>query len=737
YRYQEGVTESVLSQFDQIFSQLRVVRQYGETLDSENGQYTREELDYAATMLTQITLRDYQLSTLLSTDQASFDELYDSLYSAIKNTMSGNVTEGQESEAIQNISMIVGYRTDTDLLQNIVIPVLRSCIQPNMVIDQEATENARNEARNAVEAVVYKQGQNIVVKGEGRITVNQIAMLNTLGLLNSSEADITFYLGGALFVIICMVIYFLLLNRVKPQLTHDYKRLLLMSLILLITMLLCVLVKTINVYAIPVIMAAILLTAVESPTVGLYANALMAVLIAGLTIGSSSSVSEEMIQIFVSASIGGPLAALMMGRGTSRLRAMLSGLIGAVVSFAIVTCLGLLTTSAAIDTVLGNAAWCMTGALLSGVLTAVFQPLLEMMFNLPTPMRLLELSNPNQPLLKKLMMEAPGTYHHSILVANLAEASAEAIGANPLLARCGAYYHDIGKLKRPLYFSENQSGTENVHDHTDPLVSAKILTAHPRDGVVLARQYHLPTAIQSIIAQHHGNSPVMYFYHKAVQQSGGKPVDINEFRYDGDRPSSKEAAIIMICDTVEAAVRSLKGAKSPEELEDYIVKLVRGKLSDGQLNSAPLTLSDIDAICSACATVLRGVNHERVAYPTDKTGGKRLFRKKEPAVTFTDRAAQTPSSPEKTITPDDVEKPEPILEATSAQQHDLFISPQPTEAPVVLDDILEDGGDEKNTVEIETENAPAFLHPSDMQAEEPAAGEMTEKPADGEALDEA
>lgn len=247
------------------------------------------------------------------------------------------------------------------------------------------------------------------------------------------------------------------------------------------------------------------------------------------------------------------------------------------------------------------------------MLCIALDPLVETFFHLATPAKLLELSNPNHPLLRRLLIEASGTYHHSIIVANLAEAAAEAVGGNPLLARAGAYFHDIGKLKRPLYFKENQIG-DNPHEHTNPYVSAAIVTAHTRDGLIMAQQYRLPQEIQDIIVEHHGDTPVMFFYHKALQEADGQAVDIADFRYDGRRPQSKESAIIMLADTVEAAVRSMHDP-TPQKIREFIAKLVRGKLDDGQLDNAPLTLRDITRICEAFATVLNGVFHERIEYP--------------------------------------------------------------------------------------------------------------------------
>ncbi len=627
YQYQSGITEQVLTHLNQLFSELLLVRQYGETLaKSEGDEYTHEELEYARNILTSVTLRDYQLETLLSAKEDAFDSLYKVLYSAVRSTMENHVTEGQESDAIQNISIIAGYSVDADLLQNVAVPILQACIQPNMVIDQEATDKARQEAAATVDEVIYKQGQNIVVKGEGRISASQIRMLSTLGLLNTSDIDLMFYLGAVIIVLLATILFFWALRTLNRHVMVTFKYLLVVLSVLLFTMLLCIGVKRILSYAMPVILAALLLSALIGIRTALISNVYMAILVTALSAGGNDTYMSEMIRIFVSTVLCGSFAVLIIKHRTNRLQALWAALAASAATFLVTYSIGLLTDSSQIG-ISANALQSMIGPLFAGILALAVQPLFEIMFNLPTPMRLLELSNPNQPLLKKLMVEAPGTYHHSILVANLAESAAEAIGANPLLARTAAYYHDIGKLKRPSYFSENQTDGENIHDHTEPLVSAKIITAHPRDGAVLARQYRLPVEIQQIISEHHGNSPVMYFYHKAVQQANGEPVDINDFRYDGSRPTTKESAIIMLCDTIEAAVRSRKSGMTQDELEEYILKLVRGKLSDGQLSNSPLTLHDIDAICGSCAIVLKGVKHERVAYPTDQKS-KRKWAKR-------------------------------------------------------------------------------------------------------------
>ena len=616
YRFQEGVTETVMSNFDQIFAQLRAVRQYAAMLpDSASMRvYSRDELQYAHNLLTLVTLSDYQLTSLMRSSQEELEEAYTLLYAALQSTMQGHVTQGQESNAVYSIRQIVNYRVSIPLGQNVVPAVLTACVQANMIIDQEATEAAREAAREAVEPVVYKQGQNIVVRGEGRITANQLAMLSTLGLLSNGEADMSIYLGAAVLVILVMTGMLLLLRHFPHvHVMDDNGRLLLMLTTMAMSLSMSVLARLANAYLAPTLMCALLVTALLGLAPGVVCNAALTILVAALAAGGSEEYTEKMALLLVSGVLSGTTAAMMMHHKGTRLWVLVSGLAGGVVDFAAIMALGMMTNSE-LSGSLVIAAWRAGGAVLGMLLCIAVQPLLEMIFNLPTPMKLMELSNPNQPLLRRLLLEAPGTYHHSTIVSNLAEAAAQAIGANSLLARVGGYYHDIGKLKRPSYFTENQMGGVNVHEHTDPYVSAAIITAHTRDGVALAKAYRLPEAVQNIIAQHHGNTPVMYFYHKALQMAGGNPVDIENFRYDGFPPRTKEGAIVMLCDTIEAAVRTMKNP-TMDGIEEFIVKLVRGKLEDGQLNDCPLTLQDIDRICAAATQVLAGVFHERIEYP--------------------------------------------------------------------------------------------------------------------------
>lgn len=239
-------------------------------------------------------------------------------------------------------------------------------------------------------------------------------------------------------------------------------------------------------------------------------------------------------------------------------------------------------------------------------------------------MKLVELSNPNHPLLRKLLTETPGTYHHSIMVGNLAETAAEAIGADGLLCRVGAYYHDIGKTKRPAYFIENQTNIENPHDKMDPELSKSIIVAHARDGVEMLKEYHIPKQIRDIAEQHHGTTLLQFFYHKAkkIAEAAGDPTSVDEqdYRYDGPLAQSKEVAIVGIADCVEAAVRSLR-SPNMEQIDSMVRKIIKGRLDDGQFNDCDLTTKELDQIAKTLNETLLGIFHSRIEYPTNLPAG--------------------------------------------------------------------------------------------------------------------
>jgi putative nucleotidyltransferase with HDIG domain len=240
-------------------------------------------------------------------------------------------------------------------------------------------------------------------------------------------------------------------------------------------------------------------------------------------------------------------------------------------------------------------------------------PFLESFFGITTHIKLLELSNPSEPILHRLLTEAPGTYQHSIMVGNLAEAAAQAIGADALLCRVGAYYHDIGKIRRPRFFVENQVGQENPHDKLAPSLSSLIIVSHVKDGLDLARQYRLPEVLCQFIPEHHGTNLVSYFYHQARSRST-EPIFEEDFRYPGPRPQSRETAVVMLCDGIEAASRTLP-SPSPEKLEELVNKMVDQAVRDGQLNECDMSLKDLTDVKEALVRALASQYHGRIEYP--------------------------------------------------------------------------------------------------------------------------
>jgi len=237
------------------------------------------------------------------------------------------------------------------------------------------------------------------------------------------------------------------------------------------------------------------------------------------------------------------------------------------------------------------------------------------LFDIVTTMRLIELSRPEHPLLQRMLREAPATYHHSLMVANLAEQAAEAIDANALLTRVGAYYHDIGKIARPYFFSENQTEGLNPHDRLDPETSAEVIIGHVTDGIKLGRRYRLPGRVRAFIPEHHGGSQVSFLYQKAAQLAGSEElISEDDFRYPGEKPQSRETALVMLADGCEAAVRSAR-PESGDAVSRVVDKIIDQRIEDGQLNESGMTLKDVETTRRVFASALKGTFHPRIKYP--------------------------------------------------------------------------------------------------------------------------
>ncbi|MDD3243622.1 MAG: HDIG domain-containing protein [Eubacteriales bacterium] len=588
-------------------------------LDDTVGPY-----DYSQSLLEQCKkvlpyLSESDLRTMLTASQNQLSKLYEDINTQMSAVMVNDINENAVAQQITTVAEAL--KASGNVYSNELLTMAGSIVsqfmRANTVYSEELTEVARTKAADGVEAVVYKVGQNIVREGE-TVTEAQIAVLEKLGLLQQS-GHVMFRraVGLALISALLLLAMWMYLFFFEQETFSSLRKVLLINIVLVITLVACWLTKQLNYYLVPAALGAMLLAVLLEHRLAVVCNFALAGLVGLLAVvGQNGDFTGEAFQVSLAALVGGCAAIYVVYRNPQRTTVLISGLAAGAVSMLVFAGVDMVAL-ASWDVLVRDGMMGLMSGLLSAVICLGTLPVWEWAFQVVTPMKLLEISNPNHPLLKRLLVEASGTYHHSIVVGNLAESAAQAIGANALLTRTGAYYHDVGKLKRPYFFSENQ-GNENPHDHIEPLLSAKIISAHPTDGYELAKEYKVPAPILNIIREHHGDGKIAYFYYKAQQQAGeGETVDEKDYRYPGPLPHTREAALIMLADTVEAAVRSMK-ERTPEKIDEMITKLVHAKLDEGQLRHCALTLSDLDVICASFRAVLGGVYHERVRYPNQK-----------------------------------------------------------------------------------------------------------------------
>lgn len=619
YSVDENAKDTVLQTLS---GRLDVVEQVANLyLPPEDGksEVTEAQLSTANQQLAPVEITSDELVALGAAEEKTLDAIMRRAEEFVTETMDNNLRESEIDASVQKISDTLLRERYSRLLVSVISKAVRASLQPNYFYDEAATESARQAERDKVETVTRIKGEVIVSDGE-IVTEAQYEMLKALGMIKESTLDISLYYGVALLIVLLLTTGSLYLYLFEEKTFKSLRTLVLICVVCVVEMGASLLVREVTPYLMPSTLALLLLCQLVSRRSAIYLNIVMAIVISLFASASSGLFNMTMFTVMVNTLTSGTLALLIFKKRQQRTTTLLAGLIMGVSNMISTFAVGLVNNNNLMN-VLGMAEWAAASSMLASILCIAIMPLLEWMFNVVTPSKLIELSNPNQPLLRRLLLEAPGTYHHSIIVANLAEAAANEVGANALLARVGAYYHDVGKLKRPGYFKENQMG-DNPHDRTDPRVSTAILTAHPRDGAQMAKNERIPDAIVDIIRSHHGDSPVLYFYNKSRQENGDD-VNIDDFRYDGPRPASREAAIVMLADTVEAAARSMPNPDA-DKLNTLIRTLVRQKLEDGQLDHCELTFADLDRICSSFLTVLSGVFHERIEYPSVEIPKKQI-----------------------------------------------------------------------------------------------------------------
>lgn len=502
----------------------------------------------------------------------------------------------------------------------LAVGMVRNYMRPNRFFDADKTERLKEAAREAVPPVMVTVKENEKIIGEGEIvTEEHLAKLDALNLTRPT-LPVSSVLGSALLVGLMMVVVLFYLYQQNREIYSNAGHLYLLGIIMLGILGVTKAIIAINIgqwpefaalfgYLAPMAAAGMLIAILLDSRLAVLVVAVMSFMLGLMTGGQ--------IKFAVVGLIGGITGVYGVSKLSQRSDLARAGFYAGAANMAAIFAMGLLTDTSIALMVTSSLILGSVNGILSSILTNGAIPYLESAFGITSSVRLLELSNPGNPLLRRLQIEAPGTYHHSLLVGNLAEAAANAVGGDSLLVRVAAYYHDIGKIKRPYFFIENQMG-DNPHDKIAPTLSTLILTSHVKDGVELAREHKLPQGITEIIEQHHGNSLCSFFYHKAMESNKNENVVEEEFRYEGPKPQTREAAIVMLADAVEAAVRSLQNRTSGR-VEGIVRKIIRDKLMDGQLDECDLTLKDLDIIANAFIRVLSGIFHSRIEYPDPKS----------------------------------------------------------------------------------------------------------------------
>ncbi|AKN33652.1 phosphohydrolase [Clostridium carboxidivorans P7] len=612
YNKKPEVKTEIINKINSFFSKLVQVKDgTGEEKDKlqklkSNVEISLSDDDY----LTLIRLSKEDLKTVQDFSIKNMADIYDN------NNISDNSQKDNQEDikkAQESIQLKVNGSKIPKSLKDISASIGYALITPNFFYDKDKTEELKKEAIKKVVPVMIKKDQIIVKEGEP-VAKYQIEILKDLGLLNSNyHFEWYIYICLSILILLIMFLQWFYLYKYHNNVYSDTNKLIMINILNCIAILLARSLSVISPFLIPLACIPMIFTLLVNYKVSLAISALNCVLISRAVEFSP----EITILALVNVVIGAVILKKMQQRNDILYSSIYISIMNVILTFSV----GFLLSNSVAD-VTQKALLACIGSILSGILTIGLLPFFESTFDVITTIKLLEISNPNHPLLKRLLMEAPGSYHHSILVGNLAEIAAEEVGGNPVLARVASYYHDVGKIKRPYFFKENQLGSDNPHDKITPNLSTLIITSHVKDGVELAKQYKIPKAVRDIIEQHHGTSLVKYFY-VTMKNSSERPDDVKEedFRYPGPVPETKEGAIIMLADAVEAAVRSIS-EPTKGKIEEMVNKIIKNRLNEGQLDNCNLTLKDINKIRKSFLKVLTGIYHQRIEYPEDKWANK-------------------------------------------------------------------------------------------------------------------
>jgi len=541
------------------------------------------------------------------------------------------------TERVRNIEDIITVKKAQDIaaeyasgifgsdwrLRQHVSDLLEKVIVSNVNYDSVETKELRKRALENVQPVYFmrevKKNELIVERGK-RISQENIAQLMQLGVVAGSTHRGIYLLGTLLFMLISILICIGYFSLSEKKLIYRPKNvfIILINILIIIIIGQVIIQSPFSGYLIPISGFAMLITLLIGANVAFLMTVLLSIFL-GLTAAGKVSIVAVML-------VGGLTAIYVVRDARRRSRIIIAGFAAGVCQALMTLSMGMINNHDA-NIILQDSLWGLASGGLAICVVMVLLPVFEYGFKMTTNITLLELSDLNHPLLKELTLKAPGTYQHSIMVGNLAESACEAIGANSLLARVGAYYHDIGKIEKAEYFSENEMGDRSKHEKLTPSMSGLIIVNHVKDGAELARKYKLNSMIIDFIRQHHGTGLIYYFYQRALEKAHGEN-DLNEeeFRYPGPKPQTKECAIVLLADSVEASSRALSDP-TPARIRGLVRKIINNKFIDNQLDECELTLTDLNKIADSFVRVLTAVFHTRLEYPDrknnqGKTNGK-------------------------------------------------------------------------------------------------------------------
>ncbi|TMF05490.1 MAG: HDIG domain-containing protein [Chloroflexi bacterium] len=596
---------------DVISQQTRGLADLIQAINVVRGDRTRPALDdrtRAIAGLITPSLSDTTARQLAILDDYRWSTIANESQRALQDIMKDRIPDDRVDELRNEVPLHVSPMfAEAD--RSVVVELVQRFVRSNQVLNKDATSRAQQDAREAVAPVeqTYERGQTVVRDGQV-VGPQEIEALEALGLRNPELDWQAVAAAGLLSFTIIGVLAAFIWHFDRALLYRDRRMILLAGLVLVAAVAARMVIpgRPLWAYVFPLPAISMLLAILIDAQLAVAVGVMLSILLAWIA-GAS-------LEVGVIGLVGTMVGSLAVWRKERMIAYFVAG--AEVASAMVAAYVAFFLASRSDDLALLSIVSfeLLVNGLLSSLLAVGSFALLGRLFGILTTMQLLELANPTQPLLRRLLMEAPGTYHHSIMVGNLAERAAEVIGADSLLVRVAAYYHDVGKLERPWAFIENQADTvANVHDTLDPVASAQVIAAHVTDGVKLAERYRLPARIREMIPQHHGTRTISFFYQQAAERTT-ETVDAALFTYPGPRPQSREAAILMLSDSTEAAARASRD-HSREAIEQLVERIIRQRLEEGQFDDCNLTLRDLTRIKQSFVTLLTGIYHPRIPYP--------------------------------------------------------------------------------------------------------------------------